>query len=109
MICFLEQLLEEFPGKSLIVWNNVRTHRCPEVATFAWPNRNRLELQRWPPYAPEINPDEGRCTGVGQPATGLAILSRRTRTIPGLVQAQLSHSPKLVMATMFHEQFAARR
>lgn len=36
-----------------------RIHRCPEVATFTWLNRDRLELRRFPPYAPEMNPDEG--------------------------------------------------
>ena len=59
VIWFLEQLLEELPGKILIIWDNGRIHRCPEVATFAWLNRDRLELRRFPPYAPEMNPDEG--------------------------------------------------
>lgn len=58
-VWFLEQLLEEIPGKILVVWDNVGFHRCPEVATFVWLNRARLELRRLPPYAPELNPDEG--------------------------------------------------
>ncbi len=59
VVWFLEQLLEEIPGKILVVWDNGRIHRCPEVATFTWLNRHRQELRRFPPYAPELNPDEG--------------------------------------------------
>ncbi len=59
VIWFLEQVLEEIPGKVLIVWDNIGIHRCPEVATFVWFHRQRLELRRLPPYAPELNPDEG--------------------------------------------------
>ena len=57
-VWFLEQLLEEISGRIVVVWDNVGFHRGPEVATFVWLNRDRLELRRLPPYAPELNPDE---------------------------------------------------
>lgn len=59
VIWFLERLLEEIPGRVLVVWDNGGIHRCVEVNTFVWLNRQRLELRRFPPYAPELNPDEG--------------------------------------------------
>jgi len=59
VIWFLEQVLEEIPGKVVILWDNGGIHRCREVQTFAWLNRSRLELRRFPPYAPDLNPDEG--------------------------------------------------
>jgi transposase len=55
---FLEQLLEEIPGKVLVIWDNGSIHKAPEVRTFAWLNRQRLELWRFPPYAPEYDPQE---------------------------------------------------
>ncbi len=58
VIWFLEQLLEEIPGRVMVVWDNGGIHRCVEVTTFTWLNRRRLELRRFPPYAPELNPDE---------------------------------------------------
>ncbi len=58
-VWFLEQLLEEIPGKILVVWDSVGFHRGPEVATFVWLNRDRRELRRLPPYAPDLNRDEG--------------------------------------------------
>jgi transposase len=59
VIWFLEQLMEEIPGRVVVLWDNGGIHRCVEVATFVWLNRRRLELRRFPPYAPELNPDEG--------------------------------------------------
>jgi transposase len=59
VIWFLEPLLEEIPGRVLVLWDNGGIHRCVEVKTFVWENRTRLELRRFPPYAPELNPDEG--------------------------------------------------
>src|SRR5271170_761927 len=59
VIWFLERLLEEIPGRVLVLWDNGGIHRCVEVNTFVWLNRQRLELRRLPPYAPELNPDEG--------------------------------------------------
>lgn len=59
VIWFLEQLLEEIPGRVVVLWDNGGIHRCVEVSTFVWLNRRRLELRRFPPYAPELNPDEG--------------------------------------------------
>ena len=59
MIWFLEHLLEEIPGKVVILWDNIGFHRCAEVQTFVWLNRSRLEVRRFPPYAPDLNPDEG--------------------------------------------------
>lgn len=59
VIWFLERLLEEIAGRVLGVWNNGGINRCAEVNTFGWPNRQGLELRRFPPYAPELNPDEG--------------------------------------------------
>lgn len=59
VIWFLEQLLDEIPGRVVVLWDNGGIHRCVEVSTFVWLNRRRLELRRFPPYAPELNPDEG--------------------------------------------------
>ncbi|MGI0128861.1 MAG: IS630 family transposase, partial [Thermoplasmata archaeon] len=59
VIWFLEQLLEEIPGRVIVVWDNIGIHRSAEVSTFLWMHQGRLETRRIPPYAPELNPDEG--------------------------------------------------
>jgi transposase len=52
-------LLEEIRGRTLVAWDNIGIHRSAEVATFQWLHQGRLQLRRLPPYAPELNPDEG--------------------------------------------------
>ena len=59
VVWFLEQLLEEIEGRVIVVWDNIGIHRCIEVATFSWLHQRWLQLRRLPPYAPELNPDEG--------------------------------------------------
>ena len=55
---FLEKLLEEIPGRLMVVWDNGGIHRSVLVKTFLWLNRKRLETRRFPAYAPELDPDE---------------------------------------------------
>jgi transposase len=59
VIWFLEQLLEEVRGKIVVLWDNINIHRSAEVVTFLWLHRRRLTVRRFPPYAPELNPNEG--------------------------------------------------
>ncbi|MHB1435724.1 MAG: IS630 family transposase, partial [Thermoplasmata archaeon] len=58
VLWFLEQLLEEVEGRLMVIWDNGRIHRSVEVKTFLWEHRKRLETRRFPPYAPELDPDE---------------------------------------------------
>jgi transposase len=56
VIWFMEQLREEIPGKVLIVWNNGRIPRCPEVAPFTWMHPDRLEPGDSDPTLPRGTP-----------------------------------------------------
>lgn len=55
---FLEKLLEEIPGRLMVVWDDGGIHRSMLVKTFLWLNRKRIETRRFPMYAPELDPDE---------------------------------------------------
>lgn len=55
---FLEQLLEEVERRLMVIWDNGRTHRSVEVKTILLEPRTRLETRRFPPYAPELYPDD---------------------------------------------------
>ena len=60
IIRFLEQLLEEIPGKLLVIWDGAPIHRSRAVKE--WLSQGaacRLQLEQLPGYAPELNPDEG--------------------------------------------------
>jgi transposase len=55
---FLQHLLRHLRGPVVLVWDNLKVHKSALVQRF---NRSvpRLHLEYLPPYAPELNPDEG--------------------------------------------------
>src|SRR5438477_6223898 len=55
---FLEHLLRHLPGKLLIVWDGLRSHRSRLVWDFVREQHGRLWLEFLPAYAPELNPVE---------------------------------------------------
>jgi transposase len=55
---FLEHLLRHLPGKLLIVWDGLRSHRSRVVWNFVREQQGRLWLEFLPAYAPELNPVE---------------------------------------------------
>lgn len=60
VVKFLKQLLEQIPGKLLIIWDGAPIHRCQAIKDYlASGAAARIHLEALPPYAPELNPDEG--------------------------------------------------
>jgi transposase len=60
VVGFLKHLLRHIPGKLLVVWDGAPIHWSKPVKTLlATVPDQRLRLVRIPPYAPELNPDEG--------------------------------------------------
>lgn len=57
---FLNQLLADFTGKLLIVWDNASIHNCKATRSFLEnsPQAQRLHLVQQPKYSPELNADE---------------------------------------------------
>lgn len=55
---FLRHLLRHLRGHVIVVWDNGNIHRGELIRDLCscFP---RLHLERFPPYAPELNPDEG--------------------------------------------------
>ena len=58
VVDFLRRLLAEIPGRVLVVWDRLPSHRSRQVSKFVDRNRQRLELHFLPAYAPELNPVE---------------------------------------------------
>jgi len=59
-VIFLRKLMkEETDGrKLLIVWDNASIHKSRNVKRFLERNRGTIITRLFPPYAPELNPDE---------------------------------------------------
>ena len=55
---FLRHLQRHLPGKLLILWDGAGIHRCTLVRDYVASTGGRLEVERLPAYAPELNPTE---------------------------------------------------
>jgi transposase len=58
VIEFLTHLLRHLPGRLLVIWDRLPTHRSRLVREFVAAQRGRLTLEYLPAYAPELNPVE---------------------------------------------------
>jgi transposase len=60
VVAFLRQVLRQVRGMLLVVWDGAPIHRAKVVKDFlANGAAARLQLVQLPPYAPDLNPDEG--------------------------------------------------
>ncbi len=60
VVWFLRHALRQVPGKLLVIWDGSPIHRGQAVKDFlASGVASRLQLERLPGYAPDLNPDEG--------------------------------------------------
>jgi transposase len=60
VVAFLQQLLRQIRGTLLVVWDGAPIHRAKVVKSFLTNGAAaRLQLVQLPPYAPDLNPDEG--------------------------------------------------
>jgi transposase len=59
VVRFLRKLSKEMrKQKLLVVWDNIGIHRSKLVARFLERNKSLFIARRFPPYAPDLNPDE---------------------------------------------------
>jgi transposase len=57
---FLKHLLRHIPGKLLVIWDGAPIHRGQPIKdVLAHGGAHRVRLERFPGYAPDLNPDEG--------------------------------------------------
>lgn len=59
LVCeFLRYLLKHLRGNVIVIWDNATCHKGREIRKLC-AKFKRLHLEALPPYAPELNPDEG--------------------------------------------------
>jgi transposase len=58
VIIFLKHLLAHIKGDLLVIWDGSPTHRSTLIKEFLVSTNGRLQLERMPAYAPELNPVE---------------------------------------------------
>ena len=55
---FLRHLQRHLPGKLLVIWDGLRSHRSRLVRQYVENQEGRIVLEFLPAYAPELNPVE---------------------------------------------------
>lgn len=58
VIVFLEHLQRYVRGKLLILWDGLPAHRSRFMNDYLYTVRDRIQVERLPAYAPELNPAE---------------------------------------------------
>lgn len=58
VIEFLRHLQRHLPGKILIIWDGAPIHRSVLVRDYIQATKGRIQVERLPAYAPELNPVE---------------------------------------------------
>jgi transposase len=60
VVRFLQHLLGHIPGKLLVIWDGAPIHRSQAVKDYLSRGAaQRIHLEQFPSYAPELNPAEG--------------------------------------------------
>ncbi|MBI2891756.1 MAG: IS630 family transposase [Nitrospirae bacterium] len=57
VIRFLQHLLRHVPGPVILLWDGGSIHNGPKIQAFL-KRHLRLRVERFPGYAPDLNPDE---------------------------------------------------
>jgi transposase len=101
IVRFLKHLLRHIPGKLLVIWDGAPIHRGQPVKDFlAQGGAQRIRLEQFPSYAPDLNPDEGIWNYLKRVELGnvcclnLAHLRRHLR----LATARLRHKRSVIQA-----------
>ncbi len=106
VIRFLKHLLHHIPGKLLIVWDGAPIHRSKVIKQFLSDGAAaRIHLERFPGYAPELDPEEGIwrhlkrvelrnlcCQNLKEIRRELRAACQRLRQKPHLIESCLRHS-----------------
>ena len=58
VVGFLDQVQQEIAGKVLVIWDGLPAHRSKVVKDHIEARGDRLIVERFPAYAPELNPVE---------------------------------------------------
>jgi transposase len=106
LIRFLGRLIQDAPGKVLLIWDNLPVHRARAVQDWLAERQEQIEVFSLPSYSPELNPDEGLNADLKQAVTRKpparskhdlkrSVIShmRRLAKLPHRVRSYFRHEP----------------
>ena len=101
-VAFLQHLLQHLRGPVIVVWDNGTIHGGDPIRALCR-RHPRLRLERFPAYAPELNPDEGvwahakRTLANGRPDTQATLHAHLAATLN-----ELRYAPRRLRGCITH-------
>jgi transposase len=106
VIRFLDHLRRHVPGKLLIIWDGAPIHRSKAIRQYLSDGAaESIHLERFPGYAPELDPEEGIwrhlkqvemhnlcCHDLQETRRELRAACQRLRQKPRIIRSCLRHS-----------------
>jgi transposase len=106
---FLEHLRRQVGGPMIVIWDRLPAHRSKEVAAYVAGHRDLL-IEWLPPYAPDLNPEEG-CHGNVKQGMKNAIPEsvEEIRHHANRGFARLRQRPDLILGFFHHAGYRVRQ
>jgi transposase len=101
VVGFLRVLLRKIPGKLLVIWDGSPIHKGQPIKDFLKRGAaKRLQLERLPGYAPDLNPDEGIWSYLKRVELGNVCCSDLSNLRTALIRARerLRHKREVIRA-----------
>jgi len=101
VVGFLRVLLRKIPGKLLVIWDGSPIHKGQPIKDFLKRGAaKRLQLERLPGYAPDLNPDEGIWSYLKRVELGNVCCSDLSALRTALIRARerLRHKREVIRA-----------
>lgn len=108
-VTFLKHLGRQVGGPMIVIWDRLQAHRSKEVKAYV-AGRRDLIMEWLPPYAPDLNPEEGCHGNVKQGmknAVPESVEEIRRHADRGF--ARLRHRPDLILGFFHHAGYRVRR
>jgi transposase len=108
-VAHLEQLGRQVQGRKVILWDHLQAHRSAVVKTYL-AKHPEIDVEWLPPYAPELNPEEGCHGNVKErirnatPETASEIRAQVNREF-----ARLRRRPDLLLSFFHHAGLRVKR
>lgn len=108
-VAFLEHLRRRIGGPLIVVWDRLQAHRSQEVKAYLAEHRE-IVVEWLPPYAPDLNPEEGCHGNVKQGMRDAApetVAEIRRHADRGF--ARLRRRPDLILGCFHHAGYRMKR
>lgn len=105
-LTFLKRLMKETEGPVFVIVDGHPAHRAKKVQHFEAKTDGQLRLFYLPPYAPQLNPDEGVWANLKREVAKRCVTSpKEMKAVARSVLHRIQKLPQLVQSFFHHPEF----